>query len=118
VDTEMQNNNESLNTLIWNFTSKHLHCAAKMIEIATFLAVIIFNEGFVSILKIRDVMGVTIGKWKCTHTAITKLVFADQSSVRLISEKNQQAQLRDKRAALHDMYEKKEDALYSFGIAD
>ncbi|KYM91661.1 hypothetical protein ALC53_01418, partial [Atta colombica] len=68
LDTEMQNNNESLNTLIWNFTSKHLHCAAKMIEIATFLAVIIFNEGFVPILKIRDVMGVTIGKWKCTHS--------------------------------------------------
>ncbi|KYN07197.1 hypothetical protein ALC62_01863 [Cyphomyrmex costatus] len=49
-----------------SFEKHHLrHCLlfafqAKTIEIATFLAVIILNEGFLPILKLMDVMRVTI----------------------------------------------------------
>ncbi|KYN18944.1 hypothetical protein ALC57_08731 [Trachymyrmex cornetzi] len=34
LDAETQNNNESLNALIWNFALKYLHCGAKTIEIS------------------------------------------------------------------------------------
>jgi len=60
---ETQNNNEnSLNSLIWTFAPKHFHSGAKIVETATFLAIIIFNEGFMTILKVINVMGVTIGQ--------------------------------------------------------
>ncbi|XP_044583471.1 uncharacterized protein LOC123264301 [Cotesia glomerata] len=61
LGSETQNNNESLNSLIWTFAPKHIHAGPKTIEIATFFAVSIFNEGFIPILKILDVMGITIG---------------------------------------------------------
>ncbi|EFN73349.1 hypothetical protein EAG_02316, partial [Camponotus floridanus] len=48
-----QNNNEnSLNSLIWTFAPKYFHYGAKIVEIATFLAIIIFNEGFMAILNV------------------------------------------------------------------
>lgn len=46
LGSETQNNNESLNSLIWTFTPKHVHSGTP-IEIAKFLAVCIFNEGFI-----------------------------------------------------------------------
>ncbi|GIY11775.1 uncharacterized protein CDAR_312281 [Caerostris darwini] len=61
LGSETQNNNESLNSLIWTFAPKHIHAGPKTIEIATFFAVSIFNEGFIPILKILDVMVITIG---------------------------------------------------------
>lgn len=48
---ETQNNNESLNSMIWNFAPKHLHSGAKIVELAMFLAVIIFNEGYKKNIK-------------------------------------------------------------------
>ncbi|KYN11782.1 hypothetical protein ALC57_16060 [Trachymyrmex cornetzi] len=119
LDAETQINNESLNALIWNFAPKHLHCVAKTIEIATFLAVIIFNEGFLPILKVMDVMGVTIGQQAEMHAHSR-----NEARIRRSEEcssdfgKDQRPQLRDERAALHDMYEEEEGALYGPGIAD
>ena len=56
-----QNNNESYNGLLWHFTPKHLHNALKTIELANFLAVLIFNDGFYAILKMLQAMDVIIG---------------------------------------------------------
>lgn len=56
-----QNNNESYNGLLWHFAPKHLHNELKTIELANFLAVSIFNDGFYAILKMLQVMGVIIG---------------------------------------------------------
>ena len=61
MGSETQNNNESLNSLIWTFAPKHIHARKKTIEIANYLAVYIFNEGFLPILKIMSVMGIAIG---------------------------------------------------------
>ena len=61
LGSETQNNNESLNSLIWTFTSKYIHARTQTIQISTFLAVFIFNKGFILILKILSVMGITIG---------------------------------------------------------
>ncbi|EFN60795.1 hypothetical protein EAG_06401, partial [Camponotus floridanus] len=34
------------------FAPKHFHSGTKIVEIATFLAIIIFNERFITILKV------------------------------------------------------------------
>ncbi|XP_033355633.1 uncharacterized protein LOC117236621 [Bombus vosnesenskii] len=60
LGSETQNNNESLNSLICTFAPKHIHAGTQTIQISTFLAVCIFNEGFTPILKILSVMGITI----------------------------------------------------------
>ena len=57
-----QNNNDSINSLIWTFAPKHLHCGKKTVKISNFLAVVIFNEGFRKILKIMEVMGIKLGQ--------------------------------------------------------
>ena len=62
LGAETKNSNESLNSLIWLFAPKHMHSGLKTIEIATFLAVSIFNEGFSSILRIFNTLGIVIGQ--------------------------------------------------------
>ncbi|XP_039956397.1 uncharacterized protein LOC120772072 [Bactrocera tryoni] len=61
LGSETQNNNESLNSLIWTFAPKYIHSGTRTIEIANYFAVCIFNEGFLPILKIMSIMGITIG---------------------------------------------------------
>jgi len=56
-----QNNNESLNTLIWSFAPKCVFSGAKTVEIASYLAESIFNEGYKSLLKMMHFMNITIG---------------------------------------------------------
>ena len=61
LGSETQNNNESLNSLIWTFLWRHIHAGTQTIQIFTFPAVCIFHEAFIPILKILSVMGITIG---------------------------------------------------------
>ena len=44
LGAENQNNNESLNSLIWTFSPKHLHSGGKFVEISNFLAAIISTK--------------------------------------------------------------------------
>jgi len=68
LGSETQNNNESLNSLIWTFAPKHLYSGPKIVEIATFLATAIFNEGFEAVIKIMNVMGCPIGNEAHNYT--------------------------------------------------
>jgi len=61
LGAKTQNNNESLNSLIWTFAPKTLYSEPKVIELATFLAVIIFNDGFKGMLKVMETLGLKIG---------------------------------------------------------
>ncbi|KAG8235747.1 hypothetical protein J437_LFUL016162 [Ladona fulva] len=56
-----QNNNESLHSLIWNFSPKEIHSGVVVAEIAANIASCIFNEGNVTLLKVMQVMGVKCG---------------------------------------------------------
>lgn len=57
-----QNNNESLNSIIWTIAAKHFRCGRDSVETVTLLAVCIFNEGFKSTLQIMSVMSIIIGQ--------------------------------------------------------
>jgi len=116
---ETQNNNESLNSLIWTFAPKHIHAGPKTIEIATFFAVSIFNEGFIPILKILDVMGITIGPEANAFAARRDEARIERSELRTskASKEGRTARL-NQRTSENEHFEVEEGFLYGAGIAD
>ncbi|XP_076667942.1 uncharacterized protein LOC143368768 [Andrena cerasifolii] len=56
-----QNNNESFNACVWTLALKHLHCGAQTVEIATYLAVCTFNNGYTPLLKLMNALGLHVG---------------------------------------------------------
>ncbi|XP_011688297.1 PREDICTED: uncharacterized protein LOC105450244 [Wasmannia auropunctata] len=56
-----QNNNESLNVMIWSFAPKRTFSSSETVEIASYFAASIFNEGFKSILNMMQVLNIRIG---------------------------------------------------------
>jgi len=119
LGSETQNNNESLNSLIWTCAPKHLHSGPKIVEIATFLATAIFNEGFEAVIKIMNVMGCPIGNEAHNYTQ-RRVEERVARSERRVSDVVRQARMdaRSDHAALNDFYEEQEGVLYGPGIAD
>ncbi|GFV80914.1 uncharacterized protein TNCV_3517811 [Trichonephila clavipes] len=66
----MQNNNESIDLLIFTFVPKHLHSGPKIVEIATYLYAISYNKAFVGVLKAMTTIGNPVGGK--THTYVKK----------------------------------------------
>ena len=56
-----QNNNESFNSTVWAMAPKAISSGKMILDIATNLAIGIFNDGFSSILSVFDVMDMKIG---------------------------------------------------------
>jgi len=61
----MQNSNESFNSRVWSIAPKSKSNGKIIVNIACHLVVSIFNDGFTSILKIMQVMNLTIGRAPC-----------------------------------------------------
>jgi len=89
-----QNNNKCLNSTIWRLASKYLHIGSKIIESCIFDCRI-FNESYVTILKIMKTMSI-IGqqckifadcadKWRTSRnkdrSSYKKKSIADQSNI-------------------------------------
>jgi len=55
-----QNANESFNGLIWHIAPKHLHSGLQIVEVASFIAASLFNEGHTTILKIMNALEITL----------------------------------------------------------
>lgn len=119
LGAETQNNNESLNSLIWTFAPKHLHSGPKIVEIASYLGVIIFNEGFEGVLEIMSIMGCPVGRE--AHTYVEK---RDEKRIsrseRRVSDVVKKARIdsRAEQSALKEFQEEEEGILYGPGIAD
>ncbi|XP_011148323.1 uncharacterized protein LOC105188508 [Harpegnathos saltator] len=115
----IRNNNESFNATICRLAPKHLHSGSKVIESCAYLAAGMFNEGYITILKVMETMGVIIGqqcklfvdyadKQRHTHTEIKSANTAKKA--RMASQSNIKK--------LHDFYEESEGLFYGPGIAD
>ncbi|XP_068988155.1 uncharacterized protein [Bombus flavifrons] len=119
LGSETQNNNESLNSLIWTFAPKHIHAGTQTIQISTFLAVCIFNEGFIPILKILSVMGITIGPEAHAFAVRRDEVRIECSELR-VSEASKEARTArlHERTSENKHFEIEEGFLYGAGIAD
>lgn len=61
VGGSTQNNNESLNQLIWKITPKILPAGSKIVDIAALVAACIFNEGTSALLLIMHGMDLKLG---------------------------------------------------------
>lgn len=114
-----QNSNESLNSLIWIFAPKHVHSGPKTVEIAIFLAVIIFNEGFLYILKTLSVMGVTVGQQAQIYANSRDESRIDRSEKRSTdAAKKARIATREEKSAEQDFFEHEEGPLYGLGLTD
>ncbi|CAH2086449.1 unnamed protein product [Euphydryas editha] len=56
-----QNANESFNSTVWRLAPKHLHAGLKIVEVATFLATALFNEGNSALLMVMNELNVVVG---------------------------------------------------------
>lgn len=59
LDVHIQNSNTSLNNYIW-IVSQIFALGLRVVEIATSLAVMIFNKGFLSILQVMEVLAIIL----------------------------------------------------------
>lgn len=111
--------NECLNSCVWKLAPKHLHCASKTIEIATFLGVCLFNEGHVTILKIMELLGIAVGleAHNFVRIADDKRITAAEKSLSDGAKKAASAK-KSQQATQIEQNEVEEGLLYGPGIAD
>ncbi|XP_044583788.1 uncharacterized protein LOC123264553 [Cotesia glomerata] len=119
LGSETQNNNESLNSLIWTFAPKHIHAGSQTIQIANYLAVAIFNEGYLPILKMMELMGITVGTEAHSFAIRRNEVRIERSELRATaaSKEGRTARLAE-RTSQNIEYEVEEGPMYGSGIAN
>ena len=78
-----QNNNESINNLIWKRCSKDVYVGRTVLEIVSALAVINFNEGFQGLLKIFKELCIKSGEY-CVNFCEKK----DSNRIHLMERKS------------------------------
>ncbi|XP_077257590.1 uncharacterized protein LOC143894826 [Temnothorax americanus] len=114
-----QNTNESYNNLIWRIAPKNTNSSARVVEIATFLAVCLFNEGTLALLKVMSTMGIAVGRNAVQFAALSDTRRCDQADVR---EQHATREARVKRRLeknhQNDEHLALEDSLYGPGIDD
>ena len=114
-----QNNNEAFNHCVWSFAPKHIFVGQKTLEIAAFTAACIFNEGFFPVLKILEVMDVTLGPCAVAFAkSYNKSRIAKAENATAMSSKEARKSRRADKVAENDAYEEDEGILYAPGIDD
>lgn len=96
-----------------------MHCGAKTVEIATYLAANIFNEGFSSILKMMNVLGIVVGlqsKEFARNTDWQRIDSAEAEMTPLAKQARIERQSIER--STNKFYEAEEGLLYGPGIAD
>ncbi|XP_058810387.1 uncharacterized protein LOC131675426 [Phymastichus coffea] len=114
-----QNANESFNSTVWRMTPKHLHSGIKIVEIATYIAGGMFNEGYSAVLQTMQILDLKIGQ-QCMN-------FSRQADQERIARENRRNLLASKEARTarilenlgeNQFYEESEEQMYGPGIAD
>lgn len=114
-----QNSNECLNSCIWKLAPKHLHCGAKTVEIATYIGVSLFNEGYSALLHIMDTLGIAVGLEARNYAMLTDTVRISAAEKRMSDGARAAATShRMDQITKLEHYEEEEGLLYGPGIAD
>ena len=104
---------------VWRLNPEHLNSGKKIVDIVTFLATGIFNEGYTTVLTTIELLDLRIGQ-QCK-------AFVDQADKQRVeradqrystSTKEARSVKREARAAENEFYEEAEGILYGPGIAD
>ena len=59
-----QNANESLHSIVWRFCPKILHMGSNSVELACALAVMCFNDGYVSLANVCDTLKIPLSEYR------------------------------------------------------
>lgn len=114
-----QNANESFNSTIWRLSPKHLNCGLRILEVASYIAAAVFNEGNSSILMIMNELNIVVGSQSFN--------FAKNMDEQRVKRQNRRSGLatkearkarKEEMAAANLAYEKDEGLLYGAGIDD
>lgn len=114
-----QNANESFNATVWRICPKHLNSGLKIVEISAYIAAGMFNEGYTSILKLMNELGIIVGTYckvfaeNTDEARIVKQNRMSLSETKAARTARKQQQLED-----NQLFEEAEGLLYGPGIAD
>ena len=114
-----QNANQSFHGLIWRLAPKYVHAGFKIVQIATFIATVTFNDGFNGVLKIMEVLELKIGP---TCKAAVEQRDNDrlrrQACASSAQSKEARTLARMEKMKENQLYEESEGMLYEPGIAE
>ena len=113
---QTQNQNESFNGLIWQRAPKTKHSALPTVEVASDLAVIVFNDGEESIGRVFNHMNIDPGFFfnrGCKDSCDRRLYFADYSSSE--KAKKRRRTIRNKKKGYIEQLQEKEGPTYKTG---
>lgn len=114
-----QNANESFNAMVWRMAPKHLNSGKLIVDIATFIATGVFNEGYVAILMMMNLLDVTIGQQcKMFADAVDDNRQARAAERHSAASKEARIARRVEEQAKNGFFEESEGLLYGPGIAD
>lgn len=114
-----QNNNESLNNVIWKFAPKSSFSGTSIVKIAANLGTILFNDGHVALLDVLQLLGIEIGE--------TVYDYCHEIDKERVSKAERQARRNTREGRLHargnygdneDKLMDAEELLYGPGIAE
>lgn len=112
-----QNNNESYNSCVWNIAPKHKFVGKQTLEIAALSAACIFNEGFLPILRVMEVMGVKIGPHARHFADMANDKRVDRANLEATgASKENRTATRNARILENDAYEDHEGVVYEAGM--
>lgn len=114
-----QNNNESVNSVIWSMAPKTNSSGANIIQIATYIATSTFNDGYKSVLLMMNVLNLTVGDRSysfCTTVDDERCATAE-TRAQNYSKKARTAR-RDSQKRAQDSQSAAEGVVYGPGIAD
>ncbi|KYM97005.1 hypothetical protein ALC62_12318 [Cyphomyrmex costatus] len=114
-----QNQNESFNAVVWAIAPKTVSSGKTVLDIASDIATITFNEGLSGLFSIYDALGIIVGRSLfdfCMESDANRIKAAERS----ISEKSKTARrsLTLSRKEQEDQNTNLEGQLYGAGIAE
>ncbi|XP_071568778.1 uncharacterized protein [Temnothorax nylanderi] len=114
-----QNNNECFNSVIWSIAPKCTSSGKLLVDIAADIAVLTFNDGLSSLMKVMEVLGMKIGDICYNFCLETDASRIDNAEHRMIeAAKNARRASTSSRKEEDETHINLEGQLYGAGIAE
>ena len=112
----MQNQNEAFNTLIWQHATKQTHSNLPTVDLATNLAVGVFNDGARTIKSVLEHLGIKAGRYTknaCKNQDGDHLRDAIRNNLK--ETKNRRKKIRQRKKSYTENLTEKEGTVYEAG---
>ncbi|KYN05834.1 hypothetical protein ALC62_03230 [Cyphomyrmex costatus] len=114
-----QNSNESFNSVVWSIAPKTVSSGKGILDVATNIAVITFNDGLCGIMNIMDVIGITVSR-QCFDFCVADDSRRIKAAERSMTEaaKTGRRDAKSQKKELEKLDVDAEGQLYGAGIAE